>query len=55
MPVAWDALDKLKRGAQWTIATAREQLSFQPLDPWADYWKTRQVLSEPMRVLGFKP
>jgi len=55
MPVAWDDLGKLKSGAQWTIATAREHLSFQTLDPWADYWKTKQALSKPMRVLGFKP
>ena len=27
MPVAWDELAKLKSGAQWTIATAREYLS----------------------------
>ena len=38
MPVAWDELTALKSGAQWTIATAREHLSFQKADPWAGYW-----------------
>ena len=54
MPVAWDDLPKLKSGAQWTVATAREHLSFQKVDPWADYWKSRQALGGPMKVLGFK-
>ena len=39
MPVSWEQLPALKSGAQWTIATAREYLSFQKSDPWADYWK----------------
>ncbi|WP_371436591.1 DNA ligase D [Polaromonas sp.] len=55
MPVAWADLPKLKSGSQWTIVTAREHLSFQTTDPWADYWKTRQLLGKPMKVLGFKP
>lgn len=28
MPVDWDQLPKLRSGAQWTVATAREHLSF---------------------------
>ena len=55
MPVSWDDLAKLKSGAQWTVATAREYLSFQTSDPWADYWKKRQSLTEAMKTLGFKP
>jgi bifunctional non-homologous end joining protein LigD len=55
MPVAWEDLAKLKSGSQWTIATAREHLSFQKADPWADYWKARQTLSKPMRILGVAP
>jgi bifunctional non-homologous end joining protein LigD len=51
MPVAWDALGKLKSGAQWTIATAREYLSFQQTDPWADYWTTRQTLTKAMKAI----
>ena len=53
MPVAWDDLDGLKSGAQWTIATAREHLSFQKADPWAGYWKKRQGLTGAMKALGF--
>nr|WP_256354731.1 DNA ligase D [Variovorax sp. dw_308] len=53
MPVAWDELQKLKSGAHWSIVTAREHLSFQKTDPWADYWKAKQLLTKPMRVLGF--
>lgn len=54
MPVAWDDLGKLRGGAHWTIATAREHLSFQKTDPWAGYWQTKQTLAEPMKALGFK-
>ncbi|MDP9909595.1 bifunctional non-homologous end joining protein LigD [Variovorax boronicumulans] len=54
MPVRWDDLAGLKSGAHWTLATAREHLSFQSEDPWADYWTTRQPLGEAMKRLGFK-
>lgn len=53
MPVAWDDLPKLKSGAQWTIATAREHLSFQTTGPWSDYWGTKQTLTAAMKKLGF--
>jgi bifunctional non-homologous end joining protein LigD len=53
MPVGWDELPKLKSGAQWTIATAREYLSFQTADPWSAYWSTRQSLNAAMKTLGF--
>lgn len=33
VPVAWNALPTLTSGAQWTIATAREYLSFEKADP----------------------
>ncbi|CAM2158265.1 protein of unknown function (plasmid) [Pararobbsia alpina] len=52
MPVAWDRLPELKSGAQWNVETAREYLSFQPVDPWADYWSTRQSLSTATKRLG---
>jgi bifunctional non-homologous end joining protein LigD len=55
MPVSWEQLPKLKGGAQWTIANARDHLSFQKIDPWADYWTCRQTLTAAMKVLGFKP
>ncbi len=54
MPVAWDDLPTLKGGGHWTIATAREHLSFQRADPWAGYWTKRQTLTAAMKALGFK-
>ena len=51
MPVAWDDLAGLKSGAQWTVATAREHLSFQREDPWADYWQGGQPLGPAMARL----
>ncbi|MES2991738.1 MAG: DNA ligase D [Pseudomonadota bacterium] len=55
MPVSWDDLTALKSGAHWTIATAREHLSFQHTDPWADYARTKQKLRAAMRALGHAP
>ncbi len=55
MPVAWEQLGELKGGGQWTIATARDYLSFQASDPWAGYWTARQTLAKGMRTLGYKP
>ena len=52
MPVAWEQLMALKSAAQWTIATAREYLSFEQVDPWAGYWKSRQTLTAAMKTLG---
>jgi bifunctional non-homologous end joining protein LigD len=55
MPLAWEQLPALKSGAQWSIATAREYLSFQKIDPWADYRAAKQTLTRPMKVLGYNP
>jgi bifunctional non-homologous end joining protein LigD len=55
MPVAWEQLMTLKGGAQWTIATAREYLSFEQKDPWVDYWTTAQTLGEGIKRLGYRP
>ncbi|MGZ5714907.1 MAG: non-homologous end-joining DNA ligase LigD, partial [Caldimonas sp.] len=55
MPVAWEQLGALKGGAQWNIATARDYLSFQSVDPWAGYWTSRQTLAAGMKILGFHP
>ena len=55
MPVSWDQLSSLKSGAHWTIATAREYLSFQKVDPWARYWAARQTLTGALKALARKP
>jgi bifunctional non-homologous end joining protein LigD len=52
MPISWESLRELKSGAQWTIATAREYLSFEREDPWSQYWSTRQTLTNAMKALG---
>ena len=52
MPLPWDALESIKGGAQWTVATAREHLSFHPQDPWADYWTCRQTLTQARKALA---
>jgi bifunctional non-homologous end joining protein LigD len=51
MPVSWEQLPELKGGAEWTIATAREYLTFQQVDPWAAYWKSRQSLTKALKLL----
>ncbi|MGQ3051513.1 MAG: DNA ligase D [Roseateles sp.] len=44
VPIAWEQLAELKSGAQWTVQTARDHVSLQKADPWADYWKKRQSI-----------
>lgn len=51
VPISWDQLPELRSGAQWTIATAREYLSFESADPWADYWKTKQSLTTARKLM----
>jgi bifunctional non-homologous end joining protein LigD len=51
MPVSWDELPEIKGGAQWTISDARDRLSFQKADPWADYWTCRQTMTAAMKAL----
>lgn len=51
----WPPADPFgKTGAQWTIATAREYLSFEGADPWVDYCKSRQTLTTAMKKLAFE-
>jgi bifunctional non-homologous end joining protein LigD len=51
MPVSWEQLNALKSGAQWSVQTARDYLSFQPQDPWADYWSAGQSLASAIKLL----
>jgi bifunctional non-homologous end joining protein LigD len=51
MPVSWEQLTELKSGAQWNVQTAREYLSFQSRDPWADYWSRVQALAAAIKRL----
>ena len=52
MPLAWDELGSVKAGDQWSIATAREHLSLQGVDPWQAYVGTKQTLTAAIRRLG---
>jgi bifunctional non-homologous end joining protein LigD len=54
MPMAWDELDEITSGANWTVQTARDHLSFQKADPWADFATTRQSLTAAAKALGLK-
>jgi bifunctional non-homologous end joining protein LigD len=51
MPLSWEALDAATGGAMWTVANAREHLSFHPEDPWHDYAACRQTLTAALKVL----
>lgn len=52
MPVAWDDLHGLASGAHWTIADARDHLSFRKADPWEGYRACKQTLTRALRTLG---
>jgi bifunctional non-homologous end joining protein LigD len=55
MPVGWEMLPELKGGAQWSIATAIDHLSFEKEDPWAGYAACRQTLTQAIRRLNGRP
>jgi DNA primase len=44
VPIAWDALGRVP--IRWTLTTVRRRLSRLRTDPWAQYWTTRQQISE---------
>jgi bifunctional non-homologous end joining protein LigD len=52
MPVAWDELDEITSGANWTVRTALDHLSSRQVDPWSDFAGTRQSLTTAAKVLG---
>jgi bifunctional non-homologous end joining protein LigD len=52
MPIAWDELPEITSGAQWTISNARDRLSFQKDDPWADYAGCKQTLAKAIKGLA---
>ena len=51
IPIAWDELPEIKSGANWTISDARDRMSFQKVDPWADYWSCKQTMTAAMKAL----
>ena len=51
IPLAWEEIQSLESGAQWTVATAREYLSFRKVDPWEGYWRHRQTITQAVKML----
>jgi bifunctional non-homologous end joining protein LigD len=54
MPLGWEQLMEVKGGDQWTIATAREYVSFWRVDPWAGFVGRDQSLEEGFKALGLR-
>jgi len=54
MPIAWDELDGITSGANWTVRTALDHLSSRKVDPWADFAGARQSVTRAVKVLGLK-
>lgn len=53
IPVAWEELPTLTSGAQWHIGNAAQRLEeTEHADPWADYSRVRQTLTQAIRRLG---
>lgn len=51
IPIAWDELPEIRGGDHWTISDARDRMSFQKVDPWAEYWACKQTLTAAMKAL----
>jgi bifunctional non-homologous end joining protein LigD len=47
VPVRWEELGKLRGGDQWTVKTIRDRLRRVSVDPWKDYWSSKQRLRLP--------
>ena len=54
VPVAWDELEKLTSGDQWTIHNVQSRLDVGNA-PWDGYAKAARTLTAAMKQLGFKP
>ena len=52
VPIAWDELDGLKSGDQWTVTTVHQRLD-RGNTPWQDYEGSRAALGPAMKLLGF--
>jgi bifunctional non-homologous end joining protein LigD len=52
VPIAWEQLASVKSGAEWSIATAREHLSFERVDPWEGYEASRRSIAPGVARLG---
>ena len=50
VPCDWSELAELRGGDHWNISTVHERLE-SSVDPWADYWSSRQALAGPKKAL----
>lgn len=48
-PIAWEELKDTTGSAMWTVASLPERLSRLEKDPWEDYFRTKQMLTEEMK------
>jgi bifunctional non-homologous end joining protein LigD len=48
-PLAWDELGAEDIRSKFTLKTVPQRLKRLRKDPWADYWETRQSITEKMR------
>jgi bifunctional non-homologous end joining protein LigD len=48
-PIAWEELPRTSSAAMWTISSLPNRLASLKTDPWRDYFKTRQMLTEAMK------
>jgi bifunctional non-homologous end joining protein LigD len=53
MPCSWQELSGSTSGAHWTILNARERLESGE-NPWAEYTRTKQFLSEASKKILLK-
>ncbi len=55
MPIAWDELEEVKSGDQWSMLEAVKRQRSLDRDPWDGYWRTRQRITLAMRrAVGMK-
>ena len=54
VPLAWDELDKLKAGDQWTVSNVHSRLDVGNA-PWAGYARSARGIDAAMKKLGFSP
>lgn len=52
VPVRWEELKSLKSGAHWTVTSVHTRLD-EGNEPWAEYEKSRVMLTAAMKKLGF--
>ena len=52
VPLAWDELDKLKAGDQWTVSNVHSRLDVGNA-PWAGYARSARGIDGAMKKLGF--